>query len=100
MSTNDSLGKKTANGLSKFFVGLLMFIILLAITLFVMGAAVFEFFNSNIETPVALTAGIVLSIIYAVIVFVIPYLRNINTIKWFAIGAIGDAAWWTYILLT
>ena len=41
MTTNDSLGKKATKSLGKFFVGLLMFIILVAITLFVMGVAVF-----------------------------------------------------------
>jgi hypothetical protein len=100
MTTNDSLGKKAANGLIKFFVGLLMFIILSAITLFVMGVAVFEFLDSNMETPVALTMGVVLSLIYAIIVFVIPYLRNISSVKWFAFCALGDAAWWAYLLFT
>ena len=98
--TNESLEKKAAKGVGKFFVGLLMFIILLAITIFVMGAAVFEFFHSNIDTPVALGLGIALSLVYAIIVFVIPYLRKMGTVKWFAICALGDAAWWAYLLFT
>ena len=100
MTTHDSLGKKAAKGLGNFFVGMLMFIVLLAITLFVMGVAVFEFLDSNMDTPVALTIGIVLSLIYAIIVFVIPYFRAMGTVKWFAICALGDAAWWAYLLLT
>lgn len=100
MTANDSLGKKAAKGLGKFFVGLLMFIILVAITLFVMGVAVFEFLDSDMDTPVALTTGIVLSVIYAIVVFVIPYLRKMGTVKWFAICALGDAAWWAYLLFT
>jgi len=100
MTTNDSLGKKATKGIRNFFVGLLMFIILVAITLFVMGVAVFEFINSNMETPVALRLGICLSVIYAIIVFVIPYLRKMNSVKWFAICALGDAAWWAYLLFT
>ena len=100
MTTNDSLGTKAAKGLGKFFVGLLMFIILVAITLFVLGAAVFEFIESDMDTPVALGLGIGLSVVYAIIVFVIPYLRKIGTVKWFAICALGDAAWWAYLLFT
>ena len=52
------------------------------------------------DTPVALTMGIVLSLIYAIVVFLIPYLRKMSTVKWFAICALGDAAWWAYLLFT
>lgn len=100
MTANDSLGKKTAKGLRKFFVGLVMFIILVAITFFVMAVAFFEFLNLNMGTPLALTIGIVLSVIYAIVVFVIPYLRKMRTVKWFAICALVDAAWWAYLLFT
>jgi len=100
MKTNESLGKKSANGVTNFFVGLLMFLILIAITLFVLGVAVLEFLNFNMGTPTALGLGIGLSVIYAVIVFAIPYLRKMSTVKWFAICALGDAAWWAYLLLT
>ena len=98
--TNDSSGKKAAKGLGRFFVGLFMFIILTAITVFVLGVSVFEFITSDMDTPVALTLGIVLSLIYAIIVFIIPYLRKIGTVKWFAFLALGDAAWWAYLLFT
>jgi hypothetical protein len=100
MSSDESLGKKAASGFAKFLVALVMFIILVAITVFVLGVAVFEFINSNIATPKALITGIVLSVIYAVIVFVVPYLRKIDSVKWFAFCALGDAAWWAYLLIT
>lgn len=100
MSTAESLGSKAASGIGKFFIGILMFIILVAITIFVMGAAVFELINSSMDTPVALGLGIALSVIYAIVIFTIPYLRKIGTVKWFAICAIGDAVCWAYLLFT
>ena len=100
MSSDESLGKKTAKGIGKFFVGLLMFIILVAITLLVLGMAVFEFIETDMDTPVALGIGIGLSVLYAIIVFAIPYIRKIGIVKWWAILALGDAAWWAYLLFT
>lgn len=100
MSSNDTITQKASKGFTKFLVGLLMFIILVAISLFVMGVAIFEFLDSNIDTPVALTLGIILSVIYAIIVYIIPYLRKIGSVRWFALCALGDAAWWIYLLAT
>ena len=95
------IGKRIASGAGKFFVGLMMFLILIAINLLVIGIAVFEFFEFNIDTPVALTIGIVLSLIYAAVVFIIPYLRSMkNSCRWWAWCAIGDAIWWAYLLIT
>jgi uncharacterized BrkB/YihY/UPF0761 family membrane protein len=97
----DFFGKKLGKGTGKFFVGLLMLLILIAINLLVIGIAVFEFFETDIDTPVALTVGIVLSLIYAIVVFVIPYLRSMkNTCRWWAWLAIGDAIWWGYLLIS
>lgn len=100
MSTNDTIAQKASKGIIKFLVALLMFIILVAISLFVMGVAVFEFLDSNIDTPVALTLGVILSVLYAIVVYIIPYLRKISSVRWFAFCALGDAAWWIYLLVT
>lgn len=100
MSSDESLGKKAAKGIGKFFIGLLMFIILAAITVLVLGIAVFEFIYTDLDTPVALGIGIGLSVLYAIIVFAIPYLRKMGIVKWWAILALGDTAWWTYLLFT
>ena len=100
MSSEESLGKKAAGGFARFLVALVMFIVLVAITIFVLGVAVFEFIDSNIKTPKALITGIVLSLLYAIIIFVVPYLRKIDSVKWFAFCALGDAAWWAYLLIT
>jgi len=97
----ESTGKAIAKGTGKFFVALLMLIILLAINLFVIGIAVVEFIEFDMDTPMALTVGIVLSLIYAAVIFIIPYLRHMkNTCRWWAWLAIGDAIWWGYLLIS
>jgi uncharacterized membrane protein len=100
MASDVSIGKRAARGTVKFFVGLLMLIILIAITVLVLGMAVFEFIESDIDTPVALGVGIGLSVVYAIVVFAIPYLRKMSIVKWWAILALLDAAWWAYLLIT
>lgn len=100
-SKNESVGKKIGKGLGRFFVGLLMLIILLAINLLVIGIAIFEFISIDMDTPIALIVGIVLSLIYAAVVYLIPYLRSMkNTCRWWAWCAIGDAIWWGYLLIS
>lgn len=42
--------------------------------------------------------GIGLSVIFALLVFIIPYFRRNGYIKWLAWAALGDAAWWTYTI--
>lgn len=97
----DSFGKKLGKGTGKFFVGLIMFLIIIAINLLVIGIAVFEFIELDMDTPIALTVGIVLSVIYAIVVFAIPYLRSMkNSCRWWAWLAIGDAIWWGYLLIS
>ena len=100
MESESSLGKKAAKGLGKFFVGLLMFVILIAITLVVMGIAVFEFIYIDLDYTVALAIGIGLSLIYAIVVFAVPYLRKMALVKFWAILAILDAAYWAYLIFT
>ena len=43
--------------------------------------------------------GIALSVIFALLVFIIPYFRRNGYIRWLAWLALGDAAWWTYTML-
>lgn len=43
--------------------------------------------------------GIGLSVIFALLVFLIPYYRRNSYIKWLAFAALGDAAWWTYTMI-
>lgn len=97
----NSIGKNVAKGTGKFLVGLIMFLILLAINIVVIGVGVFEFINLDMDTPVALAIGIALSLIYAIVVYAIPYLRSMkNTCRWWAWLAIGDAIWWAYLLIS
>ena len=42
--------------------------------------------------------GIGLSVIFALLVFIIPYFRRNGYIRWLAWAALGDAAWWTYTI--
>ena len=42
--------------------------------------------------------GIGLSVIFALLVFIIPYFRRNGYIKWLAWAALGDVAWWTYTI--
>lgn len=100
MSTSDSIGKKAANGFVKFLVALAMFLVLFVIMILVLGTAVFDFLNVDLKATRALVLGIVLSTIYGIVVFVIPYFRKSGTIRWFGICAFGDAAWWAYLLIT
>ncbi len=100
MSANDSSAKKGPSGFAKFITALVMFLIILIINAFVIGVAIVEALNLKMKTPVALTLGIVLSLAYALIIYIIPYLRRIKSVNWFAYCALGDAAWWAYLLFT
>lgn len=98
--TENSITKSTAKGIGRFISGLIMFLILVGITFVVLGVAVFEFIHLDMEAKGALTIGIVLSIIYALLVFIIPYFRKSPTVRWFAYCALGDAIWWIYLLIS
>ena len=99
MSENVSLNEKKSNGVVKFFVGFFMLLIAIAINVLVIGMGIFEFINSDMDTPVTLAIGVALSVVYALIIFVIPYLRRMGFVKSLAFLALGDAAWWIYLLI-
>ena len=42
--------------------------------------------------------GIGLSVVFALLVFIIPYFRRNAYIRWLAFAALGDAAWWAYTM--
>ena len=42
--------------------------------------------------------GIALSVVFALLVFLIPFLRRNSYIRWLAFAALGDAAWWAYTM--
>lgn len=85
--------KKAAGCLSEFTIFLLAVVVGLAsIALVVYGAMCGE---KGIEL-----AGIGLSAAFALLVFVIPYLRRNVYIRWLAWCALGDAAWWTYLMFS
>lgn len=42
--------------------------------------------------------GIGLSVVFALLVFIIPYFRRNGYIRWLAWAALADAAWWAYTM--
>lgn len=42
--------------------------------------------------------GIGLSVVFALLVFIIPFFRRNAYIRWLAFAALGDAAWWAYTM--
>ena len=42
--------------------------------------------------------GIGLSVIFALLVFIIPFFRRNAYIRWLALATLGDAAWWAYTM--
>ncbi len=78
---------------------ILFLLVALLINVLVFGIAVFQFINWNIETSTALTVGIVLSVIYAIVVYASPSLRKNSYIRWLGFLAVADAAWWIYLLI-
>ena len=83
--------KKAAGCLSEFFFFLLAVVVgLISIALVVFGAISG---NQGLEI-----LGIGLSVIFALLVFIIPYFRRNGYIRWLAWLALGDAAWWTYTM--
>ena len=84
--------KKNAAGcLSEFIFFLLAVVVgLISIALVVFGAFSGD---QGIEFM-----GIGLSVVFALLVFIIPYFRRNGYIRWLAWAALGDAAWWTYTM--
>lgn len=91
MSENQE--KKAAGCLSEFIFYLLAVAVgLISIALVVFGAL------TGKKGPEVL--GIGLSLLFALLVFIIPYYRRNGYIRWLAWMALGDAAWWTYTMIT
>lgn len=83
--------KKSAGCLSEFIFYLLAVVVgLISIALVVFGALSS---NQGIEI-----LGIGLSVVFALLIFIIPYFRRNGYIRWLAWVALGDAAWWTYTM--
>ena len=83
--------KKSAGCLSEIIFYLLAVVVaLISIALVVFGAISG---NQGLEI-----LGIGLSVIFALLVFMIPYFRRNGYIRWLAWLALGDAAWWTYTM--
>ena len=88
----------------RFFVSLIW--VLLAVTISLVGAAAMvggalaNIFNIE-GSKEFYTFGIGISIIFALITFLIPYLRKKgSTTRWCGILAICDALWWAYLMIT
>ena len=83
--------EKKAGCLTEFIFYLLAVVIGLASFALVLGGAFTE--NSGLTL-----LGIGLSVVFALLVFIIPYLRRNGYIRWLAWLALGDAAWWAYTM--
>ena len=83
--------KKAAGCLSEF----IFFLLAVAVGLISIALVVFGAISGNQGLEVL---GIGLSVIFALLVFIIPYFRRNGSIRWLAWLALGDAAWWTYTM--
>lgn len=85
--------KKAAGCLSEFIFYLLAVIVGLASIALVVYGAISG--SKGLEI-----LGIVLSILFALLIFMIPYFRRNGYIRWLAWISLGDAAWWIYTMIT
>lgn len=83
--------KKAAGCFSEF----LFFLLAVAVGLISIALVVFGALSGNKGLEFL---GIGLSIVFALLVFIIPYFRRNSYIRWLAWMALGDAAWWTYTM--
>ena len=83
--------KKAAGCLSEIF----FYLLAVVVALVSLGLVLFGAFTGQTGPAVL---GIVLSVIFAILVFLIPYYRRNVYIRWLAWLALGDAAWWTYVM--
>ena len=89
---SDNKEKKSAGCLVEFLFYLIaLFVGLISIGLVVMGAL-------SAKGPIAFL-GIGLSVVFAIVVFCVPYLRRNSYIKWLAWLALGDAIWWAFMIV-
>lgn len=83
--------KKAAGSLSEF----IFYLLAVAVGLISIALVVFGAISGNQGLEVL---GIGLSVVFALLVFIIPYFRRNGYIRWLAWLALGDAAWWTYTM--
>ena len=83
--------KKAAGCFSEFIFFLLAVVVGLGSIALVLAGAFTG--NSGLEI-----LGIGLSVVFALLVFIIPYFRRNGYIRWLALAALGDAAWWAYTM--
>ena len=83
--------KKAAGCLSEF----IFYLLAVAVGLISIALVVFGAISGNQGLEVL---GIGLSVVFALLVFIIPYFRRNGYIRWLAWLALGDAAWWTYTM--
>ena len=85
--------KKAAGCLSEF----IFFLLAVAVGLVSIALVVYGAFTGNKGLE---SLGIGLSVVFALFVFLVPYFRRNSYIRWLAWLALGDAAWWTYTMIT
>ncbi len=88
---SEQKGKKAAGCLSEF----IFYLLAVAVGLISIALVVFGAISGNQGLEVL---GIGLSVVFALLVFIIPYFRRNGYIRWLAWLALGDAAWWTYTM--
>lgn len=84
--------KGKAGSFFEFIFYLLAVVVALASFALVLGGAL------SGKGPLAIF-GIVLSVVFALLVFIIPFFRRNAYIRWLALAALGDAAWWAYTMI-
>lgn len=93
--TVGSVAKSAGKGLVKFIVGFICYLVAIAINLMVVLVAI-----GTLDPEVAMIVGIIASVVFALLIFIIPFLRHMSAVKWLAWLALGDAAWWIYLIVT
>lgn len=88
----------------RFIVSLVWFFITLAATivayLAMVGGSFLDILGDENGKPICFLAIGVCLLIF-IITFLVPYLRKKGTLtRWCGIVALGDAAWWIYLLVT
>ncbi len=96
--------KTTVGGvILRFFVSIIWVLFVTVITFVgaaaMVGGDIATIFNSE-KAPVLYALGIGLCLVFALITFLIPYLRKKRSItRRCGIIAIGDALWWAYLMI-
>lgn len=71
----------------------IFYLLAVAVLLISVALIVFGLMSGN---PGIELVGIGLSVVFALLIFIIPYFRRNRYIRWLAWAALGDAAWWAY----